>query len=72
MHLVTIVHSAVNMQPLNDLLAALDASSKEAKGRNGSDQVGAEALRRKWGNWNVVRVITPTVAGIIAISQFTL
>jgi hypothetical protein len=31
MHLVNIVHSAVNMQPLNDKLAALVGEGKEAK-----------------------------------------
>lgn len=72
MHVVTILHSALNMQPLNDKLAALDGESKEAKSSAGNHQLGAEALLRKWGKWNIVRVVTPTVAGILAISQFIL
>ncbi|KAF8854881.1 hypothetical protein BDZ45DRAFT_715978 [Acephala macrosclerotiorum] len=30
----------------------------------------AEALLRKWGKWNVVRVITPSMVGVIALWQF--
>jgi hypothetical protein len=49
MHVVTVLHSALNMQPLNDRLAALDPGAKEAKGAYGTQQAGAEALLRKWG-----------------------
>lgn len=72
MHVVTILHSALNMQPLNDRLAALDPNTKEAKSASGTHQAGAEALLRKWGKWNIVRVITPTVAGCVAMWQLCL
>lgn len=72
MHLVTILHSAINMQPINDKLAALDPAVKGVKDASGSHQLGAEALLRKWGKWNIIRVITPTVAGCLAMWQLCL
>lgn len=63
MHLTTIVHSAVNMQPLNDKLEAL-------AGRTSEKELGeAETIARKWGSWNRLRLITPLVAGSLALSQ---
>ncbi|KAE9375928.1 hypothetical protein N431DRAFT_454521 [Stipitochalara longipes BDJ] len=72
MHVVTILHSALNMQPLNDRLAALDPSAKEAKGASATHQAGAEALLKRWGKLNIVRVITPTIAGCVAMWQLCL
>ena len=60
------------MQPLNDRLAALDPGAKEAKGAYGTHQAGAEALLRKWRKWNILRVITPTIAGCVAMWQLCL
>ena len=73
-NLIGIVHSAVNMQPLNDKLASLDVTSPEAK-RAGimsvkSQLKDGEAILRKWGNWNLVRVVVPLVSGTVALSQF--
>ncbi|PSN68794.1 hypothetical protein BS50DRAFT_609126 [Corynespora cassiicola Philippines] len=66
MHLTTIVHSAVNMQPLNDQLEAL-------AGRASDKELGeAKAIATKWANWNMLRLATPIIAGSLAIWQLTL
>lgn len=61
MHLATILHSALNMQPLNDKLEALAerASDKEL--------MEAENIARKWANWNRLRLVTPVLAGGLAL-----
>ena len=63
LHLTTIVHSAVNMQPLNDKLEAL-------AGRTSDKELGnAEAIARKWASWNRLRLVTPFIAGSLALFQ---
>lgn len=62
-HLVTVVHSAINMQPINAQIDAL----REPKGR--VDSAKAEQLLRKWIKGNTVRLITPAVAGSLALWQ---
>ncbi|KAF2684402.1 hypothetical protein K458DRAFT_303019 [Lentithecium fluviatile CBS 122367] len=63
MHLTTILHSAINMQPLNDKLEALAARTSEK-------ELGeAESIARRWGSWNQVRLVTPVVAGGLALWQ---
>ncbi|KAF2203824.1 hypothetical protein GQ43DRAFT_236476 [Delitschia confertaspora ATCC 74209] len=62
LHLVTVVHSAVNMQPLNDKLENLARAGEK-------DLVGAEAVAQRWGKWNLVRLVNPVVAGVLALSQ---
>ncbi|KAI0004844.1 hypothetical protein F4779DRAFT_630237 [Xylariaceae sp. FL0662B] len=62
-HLVTVVHSAINMQPINKKLDALS----EPKDKVDSSQ--AEAYARKWIKFNTVRLITPLVAGSLALWQ---
>lgn len=61
MHLTTILHSALNMQPLNDKLEALAerASDKELG--------EAENIARKWASWNRLRLVTPVLAGSLAL-----
>lgn len=63
MHLTTILHSAVNMQPLNDKLEAL---ATRASGKELGD---AEAIARKWASWNRLRLVTPFIAGSLALWQ---
>lgn len=69
-HLVTVVHSAVNMQPIN---ARIDALKNE--GGEGERYVGkvelekAEELARRWAKLNLVRLVMPLVAGTVAMSQ---
>ena len=63
-HLVTVVHSAVNMQPINAKLEALSAP----KGKDEYISL-AEEYARKWIRLNTVRLITPVVAGSIALWQ---
>jgi len=61
LHLTTILHSALNMQPLNDQLEALaERSSEKELGE-------AENVARKWANWNRLRLVTPVVAGSLAL-----
>ncbi|KAI1073561.1 hypothetical protein F5B20DRAFT_597387 [Whalleya microplaca] len=62
-HLITVVHSAINMQPINEKLDALS----ESKGKVDSSQ--AEAYARRWIKFNAVRLITPVVAGSLALWQ---
>ncbi|KAI1134840.1 hypothetical protein F5Y05DRAFT_396580 [Hypoxylon sp. FL0543] len=63
-HLITVVHSAANMQPINAKIDAL----REPKGQ--ADPRQAENYVRKWIKFNTVRLITPVVAGSLAL--FTL
>ncbi|KAH6665608.1 hypothetical protein B0J14DRAFT_550242 [Halenospora varia] len=65
MNLIGIVHSAVNMQPLNDKIVGLDAGVRGKKVIAAS----AEAMMRKWAKWNLVRVVCPLVAGTASFSQ---
>lgn len=61
MHLTTILHSAINMQPLNDKLEALaERSSEKELGE-------AEGIARKWASWNRLRLVTPVLAGSLAL-----
>ncbi|KAI1105685.1 hypothetical protein F4804DRAFT_303695 [Jackrogersella minutella] len=62
-HIITVVHSAANMQPINEKIDAL----KEPKGRVDTKQ--AENFVRKWIKFNTVRLITPVVAGSLALFQ---
>jgi uncharacterized membrane protein len=61
MHLSTILHSALNMQPLNDKLEALaERASEKELGE-------AENVAKKWASWNRLRLVTPVVAGGAAL-----
>ncbi|KAI8960413.1 hypothetical protein F5Y11DRAFT_349548 [Daldinia sp. FL1419] len=62
-HLITVVHSAANMQPINQKIDAL----REPKGK--VDPKQAEGFARKWIKFNTVRLITPVVAGSLALFQ---
>lgn len=62
-HFVTVIHSAMNMQPINEKIDAL----KDPKGRVDTKQ--AEPYARKWIKFNTVRLITPVVAGSLALVQ---
>ena len=61
MHLTTILHSAINMQPLNDKLEALAERSNE------KELSEAESIATKWASWNRLRLVTPTIAGGLAL-----
>ncbi|KAF2111159.1 hypothetical protein BDV96DRAFT_500034 [Lophiotrema nucula] len=63
LHFVTIVHSAVNMQPLNDKLEALATRSSEKELYEATD------VATKWARWNLLRLVNPVVAGTCAIYQ---
>jgi hypothetical protein len=78
-HLVTVVHSAVNMQPINEKLNALSGRGDGSGSGSGSGLGGkpivqvdsklAEFYARKWIRYNTVRLITPVVAGTLALTQ---
>lgn len=59
-HLVTIVHSAVNMQPLNDKLEGLASKASEKM------LLDAEPIARQWAKWNLLRLVSPVIAGSLA------
>lgn len=63
-HLVTVVHSAVNMQPIN---AKIDALKED--GVSTAELEKAEYWARKWARLNLVRLVMPLVAGSLALSQ---
>ncbi|KAK4168443.1 cytochrome P450 [Cladorrhinum sp. PSN259] len=65
-HLVTVVHSAVNMQPLN---GKIDALRGEGGGGVKVDVSLAEWYARRWIKLNLVRLVMPAVAGSIALWQ---
>ena len=64
-HLVTVVHSAVNMQPLN---AKIDALRGDTVGVR-VDSSLAEWYARRWQKLNLVRLVMPLVAGSLALWQ---
>lgn len=82
----TILHSAINMQPLNDKLGALAGLESDGRekfgngsvngGMNGSAKTGemghAEVLARKWAKGNLIRVVFPMIGGALALSQAVL
>lgn len=61
MHLSTILHSALNMQPLNDQLEGFAERAGEKELRE------AENVARKWASWNQLRLVTPVIAGGLAL-----
>ena len=53
LHVSVIVHSAVNMQPLNDKLTALGGTTSDGKGKVEKQDAGdAVELATKWIRWN--------------------
>ncbi|KAB5566966.1 hypothetical protein GE09DRAFT_1284659 [Coniochaeta sp. 2T2.1] len=63
-HLVMVVHSAVNMQPINGRIDAL-----KAEGTGTAELEKAEYWARRWAKLNLVRLVMPLVAGSLALSQ---
>ncbi|KAF2259882.1 hypothetical protein CC78DRAFT_45622 [Lojkania enalia] len=61
LHLVTVLHSAMNMQPMNDKLEALSGRAGE------KDMKAAQSVAERWGRWNLVRLFNPVVAGTLAL-----
>ncbi|KAK8049950.1 hypothetical protein PG994_011680 [Apiospora phragmitis] len=68
-HLVTVVHSAVNMQPINEKLDALSEPAVDGKDGKKVEARLAESYARNWISYNTVRLITPVVAGSLALWQ---
>ncbi|KAK8113256.1 hypothetical protein PG984_013782 [Apiospora sp. TS-2023a] len=62
-NILTAVHSAVNMQPINERITALGGKLQV------KDSDKAEAYARRWGRLNLFRVVMPLVAGTLAMTQ---
>ncbi|KAF2138894.1 uncharacterized protein K452DRAFT_290539 [Aplosporella prunicola CBS 121167] len=64
-HLIVVIHSAINLQPLNyKIEACADGKSEKI------DLAQAEEFGRSWIRCNFVRVVCPLVAGSLALWQF--
>lgn len=63
LHVTNVVHSAINMQPINDKLESLNGKSNE------KDTAQAETFARSWIKGNYLRVVCPAIAGSIALFQ---
>ncbi|KAI0155791.1 hypothetical protein BJ166DRAFT_499801 [Pestalotiopsis sp. NC0098] len=64
-HLATVLHSAVNMQPINEKIDAL--KEPKASMKPGVEVAKAESYARQWISYNTVRLIMPMVAGSAAL-----
>lgn len=63
-HLVTVVHSGINMQPLNSKLDGLKSHKASS-----TDVAQAESYARSWIRLNKVRIVMPLIAGTSALWQ---
>jgi hypothetical protein len=72
LHVTVIVHSAVNMQPLNDKLAAFAGVGTDGKGE-GRVQTGDEGraveIATKWIRGNYYRLLIPSITGAVSLWQ---
>ncbi|KAF1981673.1 hypothetical protein K402DRAFT_398314 [Aulographum hederae CBS 113979] len=62
-HLTNVVHSAINMQPLNEKIEALSGSVGE------KHEAMAVELAETWIQRNYVRIVCPLIAGTLALFQ---
>jgi hypothetical protein len=72
LHVSVIVHSARNMQPLNDKLAAFARVGTDGKGTGSvklEDEGRAVEIATKWIRGNYYRILIPTVTGCINLYQ---
>ena len=67
-HLVTIGHSAVHMQPINEKLHALGKDRKDDD-EAAVDMAAAEPMTRRWARLNLLRVVLPLTAGTVALCE---
>lgn len=71
-HVVTVVHSAAYLQPINARLMALEgAGLEEGSVAGAADVVRAEGLARRWARLNLLRMVMPLVAGSVALLEMT-
>jgi hypothetical protein len=71
LHVSVIFHSAVNMQPLNDKLAALAGTGTDGKG-TATTTVGdgqAVEIATQWIKGNYYRLLVPMVSGGLSLYQ---
>jgi hypothetical protein len=69
LHVSVIVHSAINMQPLNDKLAALAGTGTDGKGTPAVKAENAVEVATKWIQGNYYRVAVPMISGGISLYQ---
>ena len=70
LHVSVIVHSAVNMQPLNDKLTSFAGLSSDGKGVVSKTSGNAVEIATAWIRGNYYRALIPFVTGSIAMWQF--
>jgi len=63
-HLVTVIHSALNMQPLNRKIMELAAYHKQGDQK---EEVKAEEFAKRWARLNLLRLAMPLIAGSAAM-----
>lgn len=61
LHAIVVVHSAVNMQPINVRLVDMGTRTQEKKAEDG------EGMLRSWAKLNLVRLVCPLIAGTVAL-----
>lgn len=73
LHVSVILHSAINMQPLNDKLAALAGTATDGKGTGkvaNADEGRAVEIGTSWMRKNYYRLAIPAITGSISLWQF--
>ena len=63
-HIITVLHSALNMQPINNKLDGL----RDPKA-SGVDVSQAEYYARRWIKLNLLRLAMPIIAGSLSLWQ---
>jgi len=69
LHVSVILHSAINMQPLNDKLIALAGSTSDGKDIAKQDTGNAVVIAESWMKLNIYRAVIPLVTGAIGLWQ---
>jgi hypothetical protein len=69
LHVSVIVHSAVNMQPLNDQLAALAGTGSDGKSAAKKVEGDAVKIATAWIEGNYYRIAVPAISGGICLYQ---
>jgi len=69
LHVSVIFHSAINMQPLNDKLAALAGTGTDGKGVAAVKAGNAVEVATAWIRGNYYRLAVPMISGSISLYQ---
>lgn len=66
-NILTAMHSAINMQPINERITTLGTAVGDKAEATGDEK--AEEYARRWGRLNLFRVVMPLIAGTLAMTQ---